>query len=110
MMLLKLVTSNVPQVRHNFTPTVQLPWHQFCFRVYFVFDWRSRFLLLTPNELVRKRRVIWALRAFQVGLSAFTGRKWRYLFRSRKELGPRVIPWQGQNGCHFVSYLRGVHP
>ena len=20
-------------------------------------------------------------------------------------MGPRVIPWQCQNGCHFVSYL-----
>ena len=28
-----------------------------------------------------------------------------YLVQSGKGLGPRVIPWQRQNGCHFVSYL-----
>ena len=37
-MLLKLGTSNVPQVRHKMMPTVLLPWQQFCFRAYFVLD------------------------------------------------------------------------
>ena len=36
-MLLKLGTRNVPQVRRKMTPTVLLLWQQFCFRFNFMF-------------------------------------------------------------------------
>ena len=66
--------SNVPQVRHKMRLTVLFPWQQFCFRSILCFIDVLGFCLnqtsFTLNELVRRRRAIWALRRFQVGLSA----------------------------------------
>ena len=60
-----------------------------------------------------RRREIWKLCVFHVGLPAsrLLVKRWRYLVHSRKGLGPRVIPWQRPNGCHSVSilaYITGV--
>ena len=55
-------------------PAVLLPWQQFCFRVYFMFGWHSHFFsesdIIWSHEQVRRRKAIWVLRTFQVGLSA----------------------------------------
>ena len=61
----------VSQVRHKMIPTVLLPSKQFCFRVYLIdvlilgLNQRS-----ARNKLERRHRAVWALHAFQVGLSA----------------------------------------
>ena len=57
-----------------------------------------------------RRRAIWALRVFHVGLPAsrILVKQWRFLVHSRKGLGPRVIPWKRPNGCNSVSYLADI--
>ena len=52
---------------------------------------------------------IWALRAFQVGLSTppylvVNGDVW-FIEESRERDRRRQMPWKHQNGGHFVSYL-----
>ena len=34
---------------------------------------------------------------------SLSGQKWRYLVHNREELGPRVIPFQRNNGCYFEN-------
>ena len=76
--------SDATKTGTKMTPTVLLPWQHSCFRIYLMLDWHSHFLSKPDNVYSQ-----WA---------------W-YLVHSKKGLGPRVIPWQRQNGCHFVSYL-----
>ena len=85
------------------TPSVLLSWQQFCFRIILCsIDIRNP-TLFTSNELVKRRRAIWTLRAFQVG------QKWRYLVHNR-ERGWGRKSYHGNvimaiNGCYFVSYM-----
>ena len=108
-MLLKLGTSNVSQVRQKMTPSVLL--NSFAFRPILCLIDIPIFCLnqtmFTPNELARRCReygyfVCFNYRTVCLPLS---GQKWRYLVYSREGLGPSVIPWQRQTGCQFVSYL-----
>ena len=74
MMLLKLATTELWNSGKTNNETYYCHGNNFAFRS----GWCSIAVLIfcpndtsiTPNDLVRRRRAIWALRAFQVGLSA----------------------------------------
>ena len=72
--MLKLGTSNVPQARHKMTPTVAAMATILLLGLFYARFTFSIFCLnqtsFIPNELVRRLRAIWALRAFQEGMSA----------------------------------------
>ena len=82
--------------RNQMTPSVLLPWQQFCCRCCVNKNRNSRFFLKqepsTPPNLMMGLKTIWELFLFQVGdpLSHRRACKWKFfLFFDRKRLGPK---------------------
>ena len=80
------------------TPSVLLSWQQFCFRIILRSIDILNPTLFTSNELVKRRRAIWTLHAFQVG------QKWRYLVHNRE----RVWGRKSYHGNVIMAPLMGV--